>query len=748
MMKPPLPPSGGEEDAEDKMSKANSANSNPMVLPSLPSHSPASSTGLSPLRPQPLVLPQHSKRMQLVAGDIVSPMKVRGGAGSGQGAGGGRRDIRLQTFPASHEAHDGTSSEHLHQPHPAVALHGLNHELRAHLCSIESKLDLMNVRLECMMTEKQRKMPVKSAHVPGVTPTVTNPGTLASLELVSAHHPVPYYGSANGDEAHTPDPQGDRYSAAGGGGRGSGRHSLASSMSSWNPGHHFLYPAQIPAGGGTGGRRWMDYDEDLASPDALPSPLVLGSQSALSVASGNSFVGRFSSHGRVINRHSIRLWKFLQDSESSTGARWYSRIMTVIILASVFITILQTLDSPPIRGVGAALLETLLELIFVVDISLRLVVCPSPRTFLHDAYNVIDIVSTLPLLLRACVGFLLPDEDGKFHLVRLILLYVVPSLRLLKTLRRFETFHLLLEAFKNCVEALPILLFTLVVITLVFASAIFLVEPRYNMENYPTAMWFTIVTMTTVGYGDVVPKSTIGFCIVACLVITSLLYLAMPVGIIGQSFTKIWQDRHRILLTKMTRKRLGQWGYTASDVPRLFHTFGVTGSGLLSYVQFRRMLKKMKLGMPEDRIRALFDLADTDRSGWIDVKEFVEAVFPEDYYMLGVDRPPPKRPIGDRSPRSPFKPPRVDVRRPKSDEGNNSAANSNHLETDPLSPQTVANGDTSGNEGGGPNTSLWEMSDPEAERRKLQISPDTESTKASAATSGPRPLVVLPSSVQ
>merc|ERR1712232_363089 len=98
-------------------------------------------------------------------------------------------------------------------------------------------------------------------------------------------------------------------------------------------------------------------------------------------------------------------------------------------------------------------------------------------------------------------GFVI-DHTRSTDIFTFTLLCVVPVVRLLKMLRGFHQIHLLAKAFRQAFEALPVLLFTLVVITLVFSSLIYLVEPRSNIDSLPRAVWLSIVTMTTVGYGD------------------------------------------------------------------------------------------------------------------------------------------------------------------------------------------------------------------------------------------------------
>jgi len=183
-------------------------------------------------------------------------------------------------------------------------------------------------------------------------------------------------------------------------------------------------------------------------------------------------------------------------------------------------------------------------------------------------------------------------------------------------------------------EALPVLLFTLLVITLVFSTAIYMVEPRHNIETLPRAMWLVMVTMTTVGYGDVTPESVAGSLLVAVLVIGSVLYMAMPIGIIGEAFTRVWQDRDRILLMEQARERLVSWGFTCSDVSVLFESFDQNRNGQLNYNEFYRMIRSMNIGLPDERIVKLFNHFDVGQNGFILQDNFIQVLFPSSYHMI------------------------------------------------------------------------------------------------------------------
>mmetsp|Transcript_115359 Transcript_115359/g.326874 ORF Transcript_115359/g.326874 Transcript_115359/m.326874 type:complete len:506 (+) Transcript_115359:81-1598(+) len=337
--------------------------------------------------------------------------------------------------------------------------------------------------------------------------------------------------------------------------------------------------------------------------------------------------------GSRLRKHMLRIWTVMHDQDSSLAARCYAATMRYLVWISVIITLTQTVKPPPIPGFTQATLETMFDSIFLLEIAIRFVVCPNRRRFLQSAYNVIDIVAAVPLFLRSSIGFMPieEDKDGCAYIC-FILLYIVPIIRILKTLRTFRKFHLLLSAFVLALEALPVLLFTLVVILLIFSSLVYLLEPRSNIESLPKAMYFTIITMTTVGYGDISPTTNNGHIVVSLCTVAGVLYMAMPIGIIGSAFTETWKARDRILLIKRTRENLFQWGYSAEDIPSLFQAFDLDGDGDLCLSEFRKMMRRMRVGLRDERIIELFQSIDSTGGGTIDAQEFMRMLFPAAFH--------------------------------------------------------------------------------------------------------------------
>mmetsp|Transcript_46564 Transcript_46564/g.124440 ORF Transcript_46564/g.124440 Transcript_46564/m.124440 type:complete len:289 (-) Transcript_46564:143-1009(-) len=196
--------------------------------------------------------------------------------------------------------------------------------------------------------------------------------------------------------------------------------------------------------------------------------------------------------------------------------------------------------------------------------------------------------------------------------------------------------QLQLQIFQSVVdkvrESMVFLGFVGVTIAITAASLLYLVEPEDNIESYPHACWLTVVSMTTLGYGDVYPVSDWGRLILSFLMVFSAAYMAMPIGVLGNAFSSVWQDRDLILLVERTKRTLAEWGYTVNDLPLLFERYDSDDDGELDLADFFHMMQDLQVNLRDERLVDLFEIFDKDRGGTVDDKEFMHVVFPRAWH--------------------------------------------------------------------------------------------------------------------
>jgi hypothetical protein len=269
-----------------------------------------------------------------------------------------------------------------------------------------------------------------------------------------------------------------------------------------------------------------------------------------------------------------------------------------------------------------------IEASFLTELVARFSCSPHVGIFWKDFYNIIDFVSAVPLLFRCwAIGqtnHFAATTSSEFQLM----LGIVPVLRLLRFLRHFETFQLLLSAFKASVDALPVLIFTQVLMCLSFAAFIYYFEPRDDITSLPIAVYFVMVTLTTVGFGDISPVTTGGRICVVLLMFLGPLYMAMPIGIVGKAFGDIWEDRHRLLLMQRMRSRVVNAGYTSQDLRRMFALLDSDGNGMMDYEEFTSMLDVMQINIEAKFVTQVFESFDQDDEGSIGFDSLLRGLFP------------------------------------------------------------------------------------------------------------------------
>jgi len=336
---------------------------------------------------------------------------------------------------------------------------------------------------------------------------------------------------------------------------------------------------------------------------------------------------------------STRIWIFLEDRMSSKWAYRYSYLVPFTILVSVLISFAQTTDDLALPRDVTEVIQTAFEAAFALELIVRLVVCPDRFLFWFDPFNIIDLVSALPIIAR----LILMTTPSSNYGDSIDIIAFVPMLRLLKMLRRFHKFHLLVSAFKIAVEALPVLVYALMLLALGFAAAIFLTEPREVVPSLPKALWFVIVTVTTVGYGDMHPTTVAGHCVTTVLMIVGVLYMAVPIGIVGNAFSQVWDDRDRLLLVSAVRERFHNLHFSTELVRDMFRLFtcrqhpgraddfenSLDSELELGFAEFRKLMRAL-LGnfFSEERLMSLFECLDIDGGGSISCEEFLQKLFP------------------------------------------------------------------------------------------------------------------------
>ena len=136
----------------------------------------------------------------------------------------------------------------------------------------------------------------------------------------------------------------------------------------------------------------------------------------------------------------------------------------------------------------------------------------------------------------------------------------------------------------------------------------------------PVASRFMLVTMTTVGYGDVSPTTAAGKAICICAMVFGILFLSMPLAIVGNNFCVIWEDRARVIFLEKFKEQFAS-GVSRKSLADHFAKLDTDSSGSVSYQELKLALAAMHVQMPKSDMQELWRALDWDGSGEVGVEE-------------------------------------------------------------------------------------------------------------------------------
>ncbi|KAM6943143.1 potassium voltage-gated channel subfamily A member 1 isoform 2-T2 [Xenentodon cancila] len=256
-----------------------------------------------------------------------------------------------------------------------------------------------------------------------------------------------------------------------------------------------------------------------------------------------------------------QIWLLFEYPESSSPARGIAVVSVLVIVISIVIFCLETLpefrdekeylqprhnSSLPDHGFTPFndpffIVETVCIIWFSFEIIVRFFASPSKAAFFKNIMNSIDIVSILPYFITLGTDLAQHQGNGQqamsFAILRIIRL--VRVFRIFKLSRHSKGLQILGHTLRASMRELALLIFFLVIGVILFSSAVYFAEadePSSQFTSIPDAFWWAVVTMTTVGYGDMKPITVGGKIVGSLCAIAGVLTIALPVPVIVSNF--------------------------------------------------------------------------------------------------------------------------------------------------------------------------------------------------------------------
>lgn len=176
--------------------------------------------------------------------------------------------------------------------------------------------------------------------------------------------------------------------------------------------------------------------------------------------------------------------------------------------------------------------EWTLTAVFIVEYFLRIYAVRKPAHYIFSFFGIIDFISSF-----ATVASLYIPGVQSFLIIRSLRLLRV--FRILKLARYFDEGSMILDALRASRIKISVFLFTVVILVLVAGTSMYIIEgSEAGFTNIPISMYWAVVTLTTVGYGDIAPLTNTGRILASILMIMGYAIIAVPTGIVTSEFSK------------------------------------------------------------------------------------------------------------------------------------------------------------------------------------------------------------------
>jgi voltage-gated potassium channel len=239
-----------------------------------------------------------------------------------------------------------------------------------------------------------------------------------------------------------------------------------------------------------------------------------------------------------MNEHSnptgwrAKLHEIIFEADTRVG-KFFDVALIICILSSVIVVMLDSVRAIRLaHGEFLMTIEWLFTIAFTLEYLLRLYSVGRPLKYATSFFGIIDLLAILPTYLSV----LFP---GTQYLIVIRILRVLRIFRVLKLVQFVSEANIMLRAMRASGRKIIVFFFTIATLVIVFGSVMYLVEGEaHGFTSIPRSIYWAIVTMTTVGYGDISPDTAIGQAIAALVMIIGFSIIAVPTGIVASEMSR------------------------------------------------------------------------------------------------------------------------------------------------------------------------------------------------------------------
>lgn len=227
-----------------------------------------------------------------------------------------------------------------------------------------------------------------------------------------------------------------------------------------------------------------------------------------------------------------KLHEIIYEADTPAG-KAFDLILLFVILLSIVVVMLESVKSINEKYFDwLYITEWVITIIFTIEYILRIITIKKPKHYIFSFYGIIDFISTIPTYLTLFLG-------GYNVLLAVRALRLLRVFRILKIARYIGEANKLTIALRHSRPKILVFLFTVVIITIIAGTVMYLVEGEESgFSSIPLSVYWCIVTLTTVGFGDIAPITPLGRFIASFIMITGYGIIAVPTGIVSAEYSR------------------------------------------------------------------------------------------------------------------------------------------------------------------------------------------------------------------
>ncbi|QTE23423.1 ion transporter [Polaribacter cellanae] len=231
-----------------------------------------------------------------------------------------------------------------------------------------------------------------------------------------------------------------------------------------------------------------------------------------------------------------KLHEVIYEADTKEG-KLFDVVLLIAIVASIILVMLESVKSFDDKYHNFLnISEWIITILFSIEYILRIISIKKPFKYIFSFYGVIDFLSTIPKYLS--IIFVGSHHFAAFRALRLLRVF-----RILKLARYVGASNKLLLALKASKAKIAVFIFFIVIICIILGTIMYMIEgDEYGFTSIPRSVYWAIVTLTTVGFGDIAPQTPLGQLIASVIMILGYGIIAIPTGIVSSEMTKTTLD--------------------------------------------------------------------------------------------------------------------------------------------------------------------------------------------------------------